>query len=63
MRLFVPNNNERMITKKKKKEEKNDQGIGHEPSVLHLWRLKSQHRGKSLSLSPTHLSSPIMATA
>jgi len=40
-----------------------DQGIGHEPSLLHLRRLKSQHHGKSSSLSPTHLSSPIMATA
>jgi len=40
-----------------------DQEIGHEPSLLHLRRLKSQHHGKSSSLSPTHLSSPIMATA
>jgi len=47
-----------------------DQEIGHEPSLLHhepsllhLRRLKSQHHGKSSSLSPTHLSSPTMATA
>jgi len=63
MRLFVPKNNERMITKKKKKKKKNDQGIGHESSLLHLGRLKSQHTGKSSSLSPTYLSSPIMASA
>jgi len=35
----------------------------HGPSLLHLQRLKSQHHGKSSSLSPTHLSSPIMASA
>ena len=35
----------------------------HEPSLLHLRRLKSQHHGKSSSPSPTHLSSPMMATA
>jgi len=39
------------------------QGDSHEPSLLHLRRLKSQHHGKSSSLSPTHLSSPTMATA
>jgi len=49
--------------KKKKKKRKNDQAIGYEPSLLHLRRLKSQHLRKSSSLSPTHLSSPIMATA
>ena len=40
-----------------------DQGIGHEPLQQHLQRLKSQHHEKSSSLSPTHLSSPTMATA
>jgi len=40
-----------------------DQGIGHEPLQQHLQRLKSQHHEKSSRLSPTHLSSPTMATA
>ena len=40
-----------------------DQEIGHEPLQQHLQRLKSQHHEKSSSPSPTHLSSPTMATA
>jgi len=54
-----------MITKKEKqkKEKENDQEIGHEPLQQDLQLLKSQHHEKSSSLSPTHLSSPTMATA
>ena len=37
--------------------------MGHEPSLVHLRRLKSQHHGKSSSRSPTTLACHIMATA
>jgi len=49
--------------KKKKKKKKKQAGMGHEPLQQHLQRLKSQYHEKSSALSPTHLSSPMMATA
>ena len=65
---FLYLTNEYMITKKKKKKKekkrrKKQPRDRHEPSPLHLRRLRSQHHEKSSALSPTHLSSPTMATA
>ena len=37
--------------------------MGHEPSLLPLRRLKSQHLGKQSSPASTHLSFPTMASA
>jgi len=49
--------------KRKKRRKKKRPRDRHEPSRLHLRRLKSQHHKKSWSHFPTHLSSPTMATA
>jgi len=43
-----------------KKEVSTNQAV-HKPLQQHLQRLKSQYHEQSLSLYPTHLSSPMMA--
>ena len=35
----------------------------HEPSLLHLWRVKSQHQGNHCGIHHHPLSSPLMASA
>jgi len=64
--LYLKQNEKEEKKKKRKKEKKRKKKRPrdrHEPSRLHLRRLKSQHNEKSSSHFPTHLSSPTMATA
>jgi len=49
--------------KQEKRKKKNNQGRAPKPSLQHLRGLKSEHNGKSLLLSATHLSSPTRGTA